>query len=66
MHEYNMFRIEMVNEILLGVAELRYYKVNINNDYGRPSYLNLLSDMDLERIYNQISDKLKEVKVAYK
>lgn len=51
-----MSRAEIVNEILLGVGEIRYYRVNnINTDYGKPCYLYSLSYIELERIYNEIS-----------
>ncbi len=62
-----MSRAEIVNEILLGVGEIRYYRVNnINTDYGKPCYLYSLSYIELERIYNEIFNKLKEIKHIYK
>lgn len=65
MKEY-MSKAEMIEGIILGISELRYYKIYIDDHYGNPVYLDSLSDIEIERIYNQISDKLKEVENFYK
>ena len=65
-----MSRAEIVNEILLGVGEIRYYRVNnINTDYGKPCYLYSLSYIELERIYKYLNfiyiQIVKHIKYIY-
>ena len=59
MQEYES-KSEIIQGILIGINELRGYKIGVRQEYGDPYYLESLPENEIKTIYNQISNKLRE------
>lgn len=63
---YYMSKEEIKQEILIGIRELRGFKINSPEKWDNPMFLDGLSEEELKKIYNEVSDKLREMEERYK